>query len=334
MIRAALINDTRENRHFGCERVVSAIESLCVRHGICITERVSVLESWRDDPARIQRIEELDLVLINGEGTIHHDRPAGVELVEAGVHFRGRGVPVALINTTWYANRPHLAAEIATFDLVAVRESKSHRELLPTVPHVRLVADLALHEPVPAAAGRIGIGFTDCVRSDVTLALHRLHRRHGGRLLNILSNRSDLGSLVYYLRALEVRRPPRRRETPKRLVAALRMLLTQSADAAAFDAAISGLSLLVTGRFHAAVIALAAGTPMLGVASNTPKISATLADAGLGAWRVVPPDRIDRALLDRAMQFEGDEVESMAQYVQEQRELQEALFEDLASLAR
>jgi polysaccharide pyruvyl transferase WcaK-like protein len=44
---------------------------------------------------------------------------------------------------------------------------------------------------------------------------------------------------------------------------------------------VSRLSLLVTGRFHAVCVALAAGTPFLAVESNTHKIASLIEDASM-----------------------------------------------------
>ena len=59
--------------------------------------------------------------------------------------------------------------------------------------------------------------------------------------------------------------------------------------AARYRALVAAAESLVTGRFHAAVFALLAGTPFVAVASNTAKIQSLLMDATGDASRVISP---------------------------------------------
>jgi polysaccharide pyruvyl transferase WcaK-like protein len=98
-------------------------------------------------------------------------------------------------------------------------------------------------------------------------------------------------------------------------------------------AKVAALGLLVTGRFHAATFALAAGTPVLAVESNTHKIGATFEDAGLAPWRRIAPADLDVALLTRAARWEPEEQGALADFLADGRRATGALFDDLARLA-
>jgi hypothetical protein len=105
----------------------------------------------------------------------------------------------------------------------------------------------------------------------------------------------------------------------------------RSADDGDYMDRIAGLEMLVTGRFHAATFALAAGTPLLAVDSNTHKIAALIEDAGLDSDRVIGPD--DLARLDpRPRLWSAAEREGLDAYLDDGRKATDALFADLAGL--
>jgi len=123
------MNDTRGDRHHGCQAVMSAICSLMERNGMRATHFWPAHADWRNDSGFDAALGSARLAIINGEGTIHHDRPAGRRLLEAGMKAHAAGVPVALINTGWEANDIQLAEMLTWFNLVAARDSRSARQM-------------------------------------------------------------------------------------------------------------------------------------------------------------------------------------------------------------
>lgn len=116
-MKVALVNDTLDNRpdaHFGCKLVHETYLEQFERVGIELVQTVHWLQkhfSIRDD---------VDLVVVNGEGSIHHRRRP--ELVNiANTH------PAVLINAVWDSNPPYDA--LRKFKYVAVRESLSQRAI-------------------------------------------------------------------------------------------------------------------------------------------------------------------------------------------------------------
>lgn len=329
-IPIGLVNDTSSERHHGCDRVVGTLEALARRYGMEVVVRVPVHADWRDQAAQLARTR---LVVVNGEGTIHHDRPAARRLIELAPYLRDRGVPAALINATWYANGPALVEDARAFSLIAVRESHSQAALEEAGVPCRRVVDLALHPAVAPQKRRSLRRFTDSVRPDQTVALDRLRRRFGGEPLAILHSHHRATEVLGFFRSAAIHRQRSPRAALRVTRAALAQLRAQRRTAADFDADVASARLVVTGRFHAAIIALAAETPLLAVESNTPKLSATLADAGLSPWRVVRPEEVDEELLVRAERWEADELANVRRFVAEERRRQEELFADLRELA-
>jgi polysaccharide pyruvyl transferase WcaK-like protein len=88
---------------------------------------------------------------------------------------------------------------------------------------------------------------------------------------------------------------------------------------------------VVTGRFHTACFALGLEVPMVVVASNTPKIEAVLADAGLDlARRVVPSTELDS--VRDVPPFTPEEALSLRRFLEATRAAHRAMFSDLQSL--
>ena len=79
MIKATVVNATLEIGHHGCALVCERIDELCSESGIDVT-------TWLPLSARVEQIAstKCDIVLVNGEGTLHHDRPGARGLVSLG----------------------------------------------------------------------------------------------------------------------------------------------------------------------------------------------------------------------------------------------------------
>jgi polysaccharide pyruvyl transferase WcaK-like protein len=329
-----LVNDTRADLHHGCWRVMRTLEAQLARVGLDVVARAPAHADWRQDLAIGEVIGKAALVVVNGEGTIHHDRPAGAALLAVGAAAKAAGVPAALINASWDANGEAFARALTDFALVSVRETRSAAQIEAAGLTARVVPDLSFFEPVPPPASRSGVGFTDSVLRDVALELEAARRRLGGLALPIHFNapglkgdlknlrdgvaRRDLADPTFLLRSLAARLAWRAAETR---------------DEAGYMARVAKLELLVTGRFHAATFALAAGTPVLAVESNTHKIGATFDDAGLAPWRRIAPAELTPGLLARAARWEPQEETALADFLADGRRRTTALFDDLARLA-
>lgn len=332
-VRAVLLNDTRVDRHHGCTTVVETIDRLAIAHGICITARAPAHVDWRQDLSVTKAIESADLLIVNGEGTIHHDRPAGFFLMAAGEYARQRGKRAVLINATWQANSPALSEKLGCFDLIAVRENKSAAQIRSTGFDCRVVPDLALYCQPPISPRREGIGYTDSVLGPTALELYDRMSTLEGVGLSLLYGRKSATDLA---RSFKRFAPAGSAWTPSKVLRAMRGARidwqTQQADRRALLQTIGTMRLIVTGRFHMMILALAARTPVLVAASNTHKNIATLQDAGLESWRHVSVESLDRKLIERAMEWTADEHDALETFVSNGRAAMRALFTDIRAL--
>lgn len=312
-----------------------AIEALMARHGLEPIARWPAHADWRGDGRFDEALRRARLVIVNGEGTIHHDRPAGRRLLEVGGAAKSAGVPAALINTGWECNGPELVEKLADFALVSARDSRSAEAMRAGGAGVRVVPDLSLVSPVPAPKNerRSGIGFTDNVDRFKALALDDCRRAVSGTTVAVV-HRGEQRRAAFLRDGLSLRADPFH---PIRAFKILqlrhRLWRAGVTDRDAFLRDLSGLELLVTGRFHAATLALRMRTPFVTQASNTGKMAAFIADAGLAPWRINTP--LEReAVLDAARRGWDDfELEAAESYLADAQVAAQGLFSDLKDLS-
>jgi hypothetical protein len=293
-MKAVLINTTFQLGHHGCTLVDRQLDSLAAEAGLDMSAKLPLHSDWqRLAPA------DFDLVLVNGEGALHHDSKAAKRIAEVPEWAHARKKPAFLINSVYEANGAEIAAGVARYDAVFARDEPSREALAEVGIAATVVPDLTLswRPPVTGGNGKLVV-VTDSTVQDTNARLHRMARAIGARYLPLMA------------------RPPQPivkahadasrwwRYAAKRLLAHLappglwrdrwRGLIPEFDDYVAWMAENAGL--VVAGRFHGVCIALDLGIPVLGVASNTWKIEAVLAGADLENRMVTNLDEAQRRL--------------------------------------
>lgn len=326
-MRALILNDTRDGNHLGCIIVMQQLQALCRQAGIQIT---AMLRLGRHFEAQVeQALAGCDLVIINGEGTMHHDAAGALAIARAGARAAARGLPVALINTVWQDNR-QANALLAHCRWISTRESLSQQAVVQAGHTAVVVPDLTLTAladplfgPAPDSAGQ-GVVVMDDVRPGLSLALAH-HARSRGLPFLPMGGRPSLRTLQGWSKLVRQG--------------------MASGWAPQFDlrqvGAIRQAALVVTGRFHGICLAILAGRPFVAFASNTHKIEGLLRDADLGAGGRLfadPPDDPARrdAYIDDAVaqvlghmaqgQHRADHVAACARYTRQARLAAQQLF--------
>ena len=257
-MRIALFNDTGTQPHVGCLAVSAAHRLLLDRAGIRIA-RTYDGSQWHEltRPSLAAATEaalashalravftDVDAVVVNGEGTIHHAGGQHLLAILAAAAWVGR--PALLVNAV-LQDIDEARPVLAVLDDCTVRDARSARYLRRLgVPH-RLVPDSIFNAPFVAEpchdfSGALVV--TDCHparTAEFAPALDQLRRAWRSRIVD------------YPLRA------PERRLDWQHAAADL-----QSAVA------------VVTGRHHGACLALRAGVPFVTLPSNTWKIEGLL----------------------------------------------------------
>jgi polysaccharide pyruvyl transferase WcaK-like protein len=277
--------------------------------------------------------------VINGEGSLHHNRPVIQELLEIAGLRRAAGVPTALVNSSWFANDPALTARLSVFDLVALREARSHGEVSKAGIPCILVPDLALREGMnrakerpPRPTGPVMV--SDSTREEDTRMLRSLAARRAWQYLPVLYPpevpRPGAKSRKIWRKCRLAQRlgPLARWWVSPRYHAHLAGV----AGLDAYCAALAGSAGVVTARFHTVCLCLGLGVPFVAVASNTPKIEALLEDAGLDPGRRMV-SRNSLAGLSGVPAYTADERAALDGFIKQTALAHEDLFARLGRLA-
>jgi hypothetical protein len=114
-----LFNDTGRVNHAGCRAVMRSIRRHLRGFKIIAAHRVNQKVIDYDAMAAC------DIVLVNGEGTIHHDRRVGNFLLEALRQGQEMGKTTVLVNALYQQYQLDYADVLKRLDFFAVRESLS-----------------------------------------------------------------------------------------------------------------------------------------------------------------------------------------------------------------
>ena len=324
-LRAVILNDTSSRYHHGCSRVMRLLVAGLERHGLTITARSPARHDWAGDDGLLSAMRAADVIVVNGEGTLHHGRPAGARLLAVAQHAARADTPLALVNALWQDNPEEWSKPLAKFDLIAARDNVSAEDMAHTTrAEVRWLPDLSLSAPAEITPGpRRGVIIGDSVKPGPRRVLGRAARRYrdarlvptktlGGRLWRFAPTRAALAAA--WCGGLGL--PP----------------LDMPGDEAAYLDRISRADLHITGRFHAVCLSMLTETPFLALGSNASKIERLLADAGLGQARLLGAEAL--AHPPEAAPFSTGELDAIRSFRERAQRQAEALFADIAALAR
>ena len=329
-MNVVILNDTTADLHHGCARVMRLLAQGLDRHGMTVIARSPVHHDWEADAAIRAAIARADLVVINGEGTLHHGKPGAARLLR--VTETAGDVPVALVNALYQDNPPDWSRWLTRLAHVSTRDSRSADAIAAvTGRHPAVVPDLTLSTRIDGRTRTVPILYGDSVKEEVSTALAMRADRDRAPLvpsLSALKRPKGRNALTRRLRDWHIARHTARMH-------AAHPTLDICPTEAAYAARIAGARLHVTGRFHGVCYAMAAGTPFLAVASNSWKTEALIADAGLAPWRVTDLSGLDDLITrgPEALAFTADERSALHAYLDQAATGAEAMFATLAGIA-
>ena len=206
---------------------------------------MSALRAALPSSATLTEDDDFDILVMNGEGSMHHDSgPCRIKMRELSDALK-RGRKAFLVNSVWQENSVKLNTVLERLDRIVLRETCSRDDLLLRHGMIAEVhPDLALQAQIdPNAEGvdcKGRVVMTDFYSRDFTAFV---------RITDGLLRRVDYINM-------------------KRL--------TWSA----FVKSLSTSSLLITGRHHAVMAACKARVPFVALSGNTHKIEGFLRTAG------------------------------------------------------
>lgn len=278
--QALLLNDTALAGNHGSQVVVDQLIRLAGQHGINIAGRQAM-----DTPLDQLQTRGLDLVIVNGEGSLHHAKKAARAIAAVPEWAETRGLPAFLINSIYQDNDDAILKGVSRYKQIYVRDAQSFKELEALGKTPEAVVDLSLTwgpEGV-LAADRRAIIVTDSTLKDTNAALFALSRSLSDAVFvpfrsrpPILSSGQQHGQ---YQSSSNLNRYRMRRITSQ--------FQTKAINRARYANILPTLddftqvlrntaSLIVAGRYHAVCIALDLQIPFVAVPSNSFKVEALL----------------------------------------------------------
>lgn len=292
-VKAILFNDTSYEKHFGSQLVVQQIYSLAENAGIEIIRACPMRHNWHTDEHLKNEIKSVDLCLINGEGTIHHNQKQARLLLELAPYCHEHGTPCFLINSLWIANGD-LVDMARQLTGIYVRDKQSQRELLSSGIASNVVPDLTLTAEVRAniKSARAGYLINGNVLPDREYEAWNSYANSGCEDLDFISIKAlpilqkNKGSTALLIKSII----HRARSKIDRRIAILNKKsptlnhLRWQHSATSLDSFLEKISSsegVITGRFHCATLCLLTKTPVFAIPSNTPKIEELFSQANI-----------------------------------------------------
>lgn len=144
MKKAVVLNDTNDYHH-GCKKVMEYLHKDLHANGYQIVS--STRKSY-------DFLTECDLLVVNGEGTMHHDKPIPHELLNMLKTAKKAGAKTALVNTVWQSmTLDEEMKDVLRDTYISVREVMSHNELLKDGIDSDIHLDLSYFNDVPEKVG-------------------------------------------------------------------------------------------------------------------------------------------------------------------------------------
>jgi hypothetical protein len=243
MKKAILINDTSNEHHMGCDTVISNIKYLCILNGIEIIDTFTRNHTKNQHKRLENGIKACDIVIINGEGTLHDQY--GRNFLQPLLAKIPKGKKTVLINSVWH--NMGMIHQLEKLSLISLRETNSllsFRKDHPTRSGVIITPDVIFYRQ-PKETEIIGYG--DSVYGNIASQLNKwgnyfpLDYRRDGSPLSINIKKDDVNDYIRWLKSTDLH---------------------------------------ITGRFHGVCLSAIAGTPFLALKSNALKIEGILKDMG------------------------------------------------------
>jgi len=153
--KAVVINDTRpenKGRHLGTQANVNGLLDLCERKGVKVvaTHRVGAWDEGKTPtPEQWGHLDAADLLIVNGEGSIHSGNKRAAGLLAAAKASQGRVEQAWLVSSLAW-NCDQVVRGFQSFDYIAVRDIGSFGYLATRGIASYLAADFTFaNEPSP-----------------------------------------------------------------------------------------------------------------------------------------------------------------------------------------
>ena len=290
MKKAILLNDTSNEMHHGCNLVIKSIKKLLKKNNINLIYTILSGSNWKEDFFFKKKIEnkEVDIIIVNGEGTIHHNQENGQLLVEVSKFAKENSVISVLINCTFSSNDSFYKVYLKNFSMISVRENKSKQELKLLGIDSKVVPDLSFYnDKYITNNNKKNILIGDSVIPKITNYLLNFSIKNKYKFIPILTfykiRLNKMKTFFGFFKFIILNIILRVNQSSNYSNYYLRFYGTYFTDS--YFKIINSSKLLITGRYHSICIAIICRTPFISISSNTFKIEELLKDIGLNQKR-------------------------------------------------
>lgn len=318
-----LLNDTSFELHHGCKEVIHNLKQLLVNFSFKVIAAYPVGCDWRKDKKIKEILDRADLIIVNGEGSIHHQQLTGYTLAAIGPYAKKRNIPAVLLNTTYEANGEEIADLTRTFTKVFVRETRSKVELDKYGIPATVVPDLTFHSNFstthPPVTSEL-IGFTDSPLEDISNTLYKAFA-HKNCFVPIIAKpqmdsrrklSSSIRTLVFNSNHAKI--TLKNRLLKRNITFAEARCYYAFSGLEAYKAQLAQLNCLINARYHALCFAIQMRIPFLTLPSNVYKIEGLLEDIGIGQQRLINLPQLSHPELLTNIAFTPEELSKIDEY--------------------
>jgi polysaccharide pyruvyl transferase WcaK-like protein len=301
MRTAVILNDTSYESHHGCETVVNNIIHLLNQNGIKTIDTNPVGLNWLENKSFLDSMSKSDIVIVNGEGTLHHSQPRAKALVTIAKYVKDKlNIPIVLINATYQDNGKEIAELIKYFDLIFVRETLSLKDLKQYNIKSEVVPDMTFYSKYDLSDKNHCdvIGVTDSVYIDLSEKLYNYSLKNGYSYLPALTNpKFRMDSIKNILRYAKYNIYKNIKFILKKLGYKLNhqsiRMFYYIDGYSNYIQKIADLKFLVVARYHSLCFSLKTLTPFVAIKSNSHKIEGMLEDIGIGNNRLISENELE-----------------------------------------
>lgn len=333
-----IANDTRTENHHGCSRVMNAIDRNLFYRNVEVLRYIKLLEEWNNNENVKRDLLRADLVIINGEGTIHDDNPyinCLLSLIEFCIHY---DVPVVVINATISNLSEKNLNLLRQANTIYVRESCSYDYLAHYDIKSVVVPDLTFWEynrfNYQTKSDASKIGYTDSVLKKSSIKIEAFSKVEGFEYIDIFNgNDSAYETIMAKKNTLRALKKTFVKEIKKKFIEKKRKKngFYQKPNQVEFVTNFKKYKFIFTGRYHMVCFCLIMKIPFFAISSNTFKIEGLLLDVALNPERLVLPEEINSK---KMFEFEPDEILNIEKFLIETNEKINDMFNHILSFSK
>lgn|GEM_PF-945289 len=316
-INVAIFNDTNTDtsNHYGCSLVMYNLVHKLKQNNLNPVFFWPVGVDWRDHKELIKKNFNFFAIIVNGEGTIHHnkEKEKANYIVEIAEFAKNElKIPAYLINTTLHENTQDLYKKIIYFENVYVRESSTKGILKEQGIESNIIPDLTFAAPINLNGQKRSANsylITDSTFNDLRGKLKNFSTEIGWEYVS-MKVRQEQSFTTKYARKFQKLSKKKNLSTlkkffsyPIKIEESFHQTLKEwrkpyvkeylnLVDHSWFIEKIKSKSFVLTGRFHTITLCVKTETPFVALESNTPKISALLTDIFGSDQRVISQEQL------------------------------------------